>query len=210
MANPNRVSKLYNDHIEVDQANNVVQIVNHDGSTKGLKLGSTLVTATAAELNILDGVTATAAEINSAADVSARIVPLAATSLAISVAAHEGRIVLLNHTGAASTVTLPAATGSGAIYKFIVGAVNVNNHVIKVTGNDVMYGQALMLQDGGDTLVAFETANDSDTITLNGTTTGGAAVGDSIELIDIATDKWAVKAILVGSGTEATPFSATV
>jgi len=40
-----------------------VDIAVHDG-TNGLKLGGTLVTATAAELNILDGVTATATEIN--------------------------------------------------------------------------------------------------------------------------------------------------
>ena len=38
-------------------------IASHDTSN-GLKLGGTLVTATAAELNILDGVTATAAELN--------------------------------------------------------------------------------------------------------------------------------------------------
>lgn len=58
------LSKLYGDHIEVDRTNHVVRVVNHDGSTKGLKLGSTLVTSTGAELNILDGVTATAAELN--------------------------------------------------------------------------------------------------------------------------------------------------
>ena len=38
-------------------------IASHDTSN-GLKLGGTLVTATAAELNIMDGVTATAAELN--------------------------------------------------------------------------------------------------------------------------------------------------
>jgi hypothetical protein len=38
-------------------------IASHD-ATNGLKLGGTLVTATAAELNILDGVTSTAAELN--------------------------------------------------------------------------------------------------------------------------------------------------
>ena len=40
-----------------------VDIASHDTSN-GLKLGGTLVTATAAELNIMDGVTATAAELN--------------------------------------------------------------------------------------------------------------------------------------------------
>jgi hypothetical protein len=41
-----------------------IDISAHDGSADGLKLGGTLVTATAAELNILDGVTATTAELN--------------------------------------------------------------------------------------------------------------------------------------------------
>ena len=40
-----------------------VDIAQHDTSN-GLKLGGTLVTATAAELNIMDGVTVTAAAIN--------------------------------------------------------------------------------------------------------------------------------------------------
>ena len=44
----------------------------------------------------------------------------------------------------------------------------------------------------------------------NGTTTGGVAIGDFIELIDIATDKWLVFGHTTTSGTEATPFSATV
>ena len=39
-------------------------ILNHNGSTLGLQLGSVLVTSTALELNILDGCTATASELN--------------------------------------------------------------------------------------------------------------------------------------------------
>ena len=57
--------------ISIDESQNVTiadgsidfNIASHDTSN-GLKLGGTLVSATAAELNILDGVTATAAEIN--------------------------------------------------------------------------------------------------------------------------------------------------
>lgn len=41
-----------------------LNIVAHNGSTAGLQLGGALVTSTAAELNILDGVTASAAELN--------------------------------------------------------------------------------------------------------------------------------------------------
>ena len=49
--------------ITVDTSQNV-NIVAHDATDQGLKLAGTLVTATAAELNILDGVTSTAAELN--------------------------------------------------------------------------------------------------------------------------------------------------
>ena len=42
----------------------LVDIVSHDGANDGLQLNGTLVTATAAELNKLDGVTTTTAELN--------------------------------------------------------------------------------------------------------------------------------------------------
>ena len=41
-----------------------VNIVSHNGSTTGLQLNGTLVTATASELNILSGITSTTAELN--------------------------------------------------------------------------------------------------------------------------------------------------
>ncbi|RLC34304.1 MAG: hypothetical protein DRZ76_02920 [Candidatus Nealsonbacteria bacterium] len=43
---------------------NSVDITSFDGSTIGLKLASVLITATAAELNTMDGITATTAELN--------------------------------------------------------------------------------------------------------------------------------------------------
>lgn len=50
-------SKMYNSNINVDFNNSTVDIANHDGSTKGLKLGGTLVTSTAANINTAAGVT---------------------------------------------------------------------------------------------------------------------------------------------------------
>ena len=44
-------------------------------------------------------------------------------------------------------------------------------------------------------------------ITLNATTTGGAARGSFISLIPLAANLWSVNGVLVGSGTVATPFS---
>jgi len=42
----------------------IFDLPDHNGSNKGLELAGTLVTSTAAELNILDGVTSTTAELN--------------------------------------------------------------------------------------------------------------------------------------------------
>jgi hypothetical protein len=44
---------------------------------------------------------------------------------------------------------------------------------------------------------------------MNGTTTGGIA-GSYVEIIDVATGVFFVRAALIGSGTVATPFSAAV
>lgn len=138
-------------------------------------------------------------------------VGLAATTLTLTPVKHGGRIVVLNHTGAASTVTLPAATGTGNRYTFIVGAVNTSNHVVQVANaTDVFEGMAYIAQDAANTVVAFESGASDDTITLNGTTTGGAAIGDRIEIIDYASGKFHIMAWLTGTGTEATPFSAAV
>ena len=43
---------------------NDFDLSSHDGATEGLKLGGVLVTSTAAEINIMDGVTASAAELS--------------------------------------------------------------------------------------------------------------------------------------------------
>jgi hypothetical protein len=140
---------------------------------------------------------------------SGRIANITASTVTITEEEHENLTVALNR-AAGIAVTLPAATGGGGRYKFIVGTtVSSNSTTIKVVGNDIMVGNALLAQDGGDTSVMFETAADSDTITLNGTTTGGIA-GGLVELIDIAADTWHVQAIGSATGTEATPFSATV
>lgn len=153
-------------------------------------------------------VTATAAEINRAADLSARIVNATASTLAVVEATHEGRTVTLNRAGGIA-VTLPAATGSGARYRFVVGTTFTSSATIKVTGDDIMTGIAQYAQDAADTVLAFETAADTDTITFNGTTTGGYK-GTVVELEDIAADTWSVWVAGSATAVEATPFSATV
>jgi hypothetical protein len=125
---------------------------------------------------------------------------------------HGGKTIVLNDPDAALTVTLPPATGSGVKFRIVVGEVNTDSHVIEVTGDDTMDGNILTNSTGDtpDLAQFWPTAADSDTITLNGTTTGGAAIGDTIELEDIASNQWRVLGFTTSSGTEATPFSAAV
>ena len=109
------------------------------------------------------------------------------------------------------TLTLPAASGSGAKYMIYIGTTVTSNNVIIQVANasDVMAGLVVSAADAGDTLNGWETASTSDTITLNGTTKGGVK-GDRYELIDCAANLWAVNGWSSSTGTEASPFSAAV
>jgi hypothetical protein len=139
---------------------------------------------------------------------SERLTNVTASTLAVTNETHAGQIITLNRAGGVA-VTLPAATGSGARYRFIVGTTFTSDGTIKVTGDDIMAGLATLALDGGDTASVFATAADTDTITMTGTTTGGIK-GADCELIDIAADTWWVNYRSDASGSEATPFSATV
>lgn len=150
----------------------------------------------------------TAAQVR--AQVSAGVVDGTAATLTVTQAAHSGQTITLNR-AAGIAVTLPTAAGTGAVYRFFIGTtVTSNTTTIKVgSAAETMSGVAIVLQDGGDTAVGFETASTTDTITLNGSTTGGI-LGDFIEVIDVAANKYYVRVNSSATGTEATPFSATV
>lgn len=135
-------------------------------------------------------------------------VSITAATVTLTADAHAFRPIVLDR-AAGIAVTLPAATGSGDVYSFHIKTTFTGSSTIKVVGNDVMQGFAVLLQDAADTVVAFETAADTDTITFNGTTTGGL-LGTQVRLVDVATDTWSVDLTGAATGTEATPFSATV
>lgn len=154
---------------------------------------------------------ATALEINRTCDVSGRIV-LAGATLAVTVALHDGKIISLDQL-AGSVCTLPAAAGTGARFEFITGVLATSNsHIIKVADASGLMAGVIVAGDNADgTATAFATVADSDTITLNRTTTGSVRIGgDRIILTDIATNVYSVSGNTIGTGGEATPFSATV
>lgn len=159
---------------------------------------------------VLAGITATAAEINAAADVSARVVNTTATTLAVTAASHSGKIVKVSST-APIAVTLPASTGGGDIYTFVLGvAATATPHTIKVANTtDKLAGVSLIAQTDTAQVNGFLTTATDDTITLDGTTKGGL-VGDEIVIKDIAAGTFSVRIAGGASGTVATPFSATV
>ena len=132
------------------------------------------------------------------------------TSATVSITddAYAGQRTLLNR-AAGITATLPAATGSGARYEFILMADASGDQIIQVaSASDTMMGVAYLGNDSAGASV-FYTADTSDTITLNGTTTGGLK-GARIQVDDVASGVFAVMVFSEASGVEATPFSAAV
>lgn len=119
--------------------------------------------------------------------------------------------VYVVNAAAGAEVTLPPATGSGFRYTFIVGTkLTSNTNVIQVANSDdIMQGVVIGAADTDSSVNGWEAESDSDTITMDGGTTGGI-VGDRVELVDVAENVWAVNGIIQQTGTEATPFSAAV
>ena len=147
----------------------------------------------------LSGLLATADEINSTSDASTREV-LAGATLAVTQALHDGRTIRVP---AISAITLPAATGSGARYRF-VGAVTATAVTITATAAH-LFGNAFLISDDSAAVVGFNAAG-STTITMAGSVNGGIK-GWIVEIEDVATSILIVRMNTLASGTEETPFS---
>lgn len=121
---------------------------------------------------------------------------------------HLGMPIVFNR-AAGVTATLPAATGSGNSYTFIGAIDATGDQIIKVANaDDTMAGFAFLGNDSAGAS-CFYTGATSDTITLDGTTSGGKK-GWRVVCTDTASNTWSVSVMSEASGTEATPFSATV
>ena len=131
-----------------------------------------------------------------------------AATVTINADAHVGMPIILNR-AAGCVATLPAATGSGNTYNFI-GAIDAtgDQKVQVANSSDTMAGVAYLGNDSAGAS-CFYTAAASDTITLDGSTTGGLK-GWRVTCTDMAANTWAVMVMSEASGTEATPFSAAV
>lgn len=123
----------------------------------------------------------------------------------VAAVSHAGACIQLDQAGG-SVITLPAATGSGDRYCFVIAATSAS-HQINVVGNDEFVGGIIQGNDSDNTVVMWPAADagDNDRIAPNGTSRGGV-VGARYDIIDGAADNWTVIGYSDASGTEATPF----
>lgn len=135
-------------------------------------------------------------------------------TLTATKALHAGRVVAFGR-AAGTTVTLPAATGTGDTYKFVIATTATSNaNIIKVANaTDVMDGSINVQADtdsDGDGKTWHADAGD-DTMTFAGAAGTGGIVGGYIQCTDYKSGFWSCQAFTQsGGGSEVTPFSATV
>ena len=138
----------------------------------------------------------------------------------LTFAAHAGKVIKVNDADGA--ITLPtikadskgASAGDndpnannqlGAVYKFFVGT-DCTDCDIKTDGTDKFVGHATVVNVADGTNSSFAPASSSDVISMNGGTTGGDR-GSTVTITAIADNEYLVEAVLIGTGTEATPFA---
>lgn len=125
--------------------------------------------------------------------------------------ADAGMFIMLD-TAAGTTITLPAALGTGDEFHFVTTVIATSNsHIVKVANaTDVMTGSLSVVDHADGTCTMFGTVAASDTITLNRSTTGSVKIGEWFTIKDVKAGYFSVRGSVQATGSEATPFSATV
>ena len=135
----------------------------------------------------------------------------------LTFAAHAGKVIKVNDADGA--ITLPTikadskggSAGSddpnannqlGAVYKFFVGT----DCDIKTDGTDKFVGHATVVNVADGTNNTFAPAASNDVISMNGGTKGGDK-GSTVTITALEDNVYLVEAVLIGTGTEATPFA---
>lgn len=131
----------------------------------------------------------------------------------LTAATHANKVVTLG-SATGDTVTLPAATGTGNVYTIMVAVtVTSNAHIIQVANATDEFGGVVYQidTDTADAIAAYPAiaADGFDTITMDGTTTGGL-IGDTYVITDVAAGTFALQGFQNANGIVATPLSAAV
>ena len=138
----------------------------------------------------------------------------------LTFAAHAGKVIKVNAAEGASTLPTIKADSKGAsagdndpnvnshlgaVYKFFVGT-DCTDCDIKTDGTDKFVGHATVVNVADGTNSSFVPASANDVISMNGGTTGGDK-GSTITITALEDNVYLVEAMLIGTGTEATPFA---
>jgi len=147
---------------------------------------------------------------NEAPTLEERVVDLAAATHTLDPAKHANRLLTIAGGAVPTTINLPKTKGSGDVYRFLVLAAQTSGSIVINATHDGTSNKFVgtIFQHGSANLFTKFSSTVNDIITLNGTTQGGVAAGDYLELIDVAVGTWqVVNALFTTSGAQATPFS---
>ena len=162
-----------------------VDVIDHDGGVEGLKLGGTLVTSTAAELNFLD----TSLKTPSSGDVLA----YDGTSLAWSTPAAGGSTPSLTVLSGNATENLTAPSGNEEIYILAQGNVDVFMVSASSAGEGFKYHFKYTADGGYNFYPATINVNSSSSDTIDdssSTYVDIANIYDALTLVSDGTSKW--------------------
>lgn len=122
---------------------------------------------------------------------------------------HSNRTLVVN-AAAGVALTLPDATGTGDKYRVVIGTLLTSGDVtVTAPSGSILKGIALINDIGDSTAATVDAyaAGTSDEIFTFDQSAGGGKVGDWLELEDVATGVYAVRAHLTGQVDPATPFT---
>ena len=134
----------------------------------------------------------------------------------LTVAAHAGKVLLCNDADGKFTLPSIVATAPGedsdpnqlnnlgSVFTFVVETAATDMDILTDGTDKFVGGTYTGVNDAtGKTLISGAS---NDVITMNGTTKGGL-VGSIVQVTAMASAKYAVQGIILGSGTIVTPFA---
>ena len=134
----------------------------------------------------------------------------------ITVAAHAGKVLLCNDADGKFTLPSIVATAPGedsdpnqlnnlgSVFTFVVETAATDMDILTDGTDKFVGGTYTGVNDA--TGKTFISGASNDVITMNGTTKGGL-VGSIVQVTAMASAKYAVQGIILGSGTIVTPFA---
>lgn len=171
--------------------------------------GLTITTSTGT-LTVPNGVVVTGPATSGTVALNSPVPVAAGATLAVTAAMSNSPILL--NTAAGSVATLPAATGSGNKFRFVVTTTASSNahKILAASSSDFLNGNAVGHTAAGATLAFSAAAATVHSIQMPfaGTQPSGGFIGDWFEFIDVAANLWAVSGMYQSGTTATTPFSA--